>query len=1259
MIPTFHYLNIDGQTVHRLYEHVLKGESAVVLGPRGVGKRYLLQAVNSARERAGLERIAVISFVAGKLIHSEAEVCQSLAGISHEQVVSPTIEAWSDQVRTETSEGRPLRLFLTNLESLAKRLAHQLLTAIQSLCKDGRLSTLVTGEGNLIDLVDGGPNSAWSCADLYVVHAHGRREFAHVVIKRMRLMGMRFAGPLSQAREVLRMFYERTGGDISLARAVLWSISERWLMQRLGQAGPASPLLGSLTRRDIPDTLATVQSMPTAGLHPFQCAIECMLAAAREPYVKGRPLAFEEHRSSVVPLLDELQILLEAKNSLYVGDAAHVTELAGLTRRGHGQLHWAGQYARAFAMGYFTKQRLGDLYALAHSWEDAYRLYAEVPQEQKFRPSSDDDDVVFVRLSDALAVHFHRLISDAICSDENKEPGDDPLNGLRKELRLAVEHLLGFPLKKMTCWTLDWRGEWISSAEGRALPGHVRDEWTKLCQQPNLCEVDLSGHQDGYHWTVCRDSSQRPMAAVLLDGTKDPLRDHPVRMGAIYRVFRGFRRARERWAVAHGLNERIAHSAVESAIFAKFWELPGAAAWDPEETIPAIAHAICEGLPEIRRAIFCETTRVNEDSVLVRAVFDTATPAGRSIASISIPKPKRWPLGEPVPFSRSETVSACQAAGLKEFEQGGVLIAAPNVNGFLVLESAARHPLTKKTLSFLQSLYRKLKPIWELAMRLKLLHESINAFSNPSVILDRRKRIMYANEEAISRLKLPLKSVGWQPEPYPVGGELNRPVRRALDPGKEAGRRELLSVTDRMEGIWLRDSHPMFDAERKARGYVLTFRNRAFFYQSLHLIGRLQAITDAEEALEVIYEKVRALLLDTKGAKMRTYVIDANDKNLLVSHKSEGLNPEHTKHFESGGIRFRRRPKENAWRCLLRKKPRAYKLDDKKRLGARGQTVKGLSYTYIHTTQYSALLEKHTGSVAIDFPLISGKEVMGKLTVEFSAAEAEALAPEITMQMGALSFVLGDFLDRVNRERLREQQVLVQATEHALAETAHNLLSQISGFANIIFSYRRRERDLPDLKEINDWLEEFYTHARQSVRRIKDRVGSVQLKPTATDLVHCLKRALETVLDEQSSWKITGSQSLPGWWDIHHWENAFIELANNSRDFARPGVPLEINVHVVVRGDGSDTSPQVAEIIYGDNGRGVPDKLKLLIFEGRSFRAEIGQPSRGMGLSYVKRVTEAHGGSIREEGLHGQGVVFKIEVPLVPHQTTPARENTK
>ncbi len=1244
---TFYYSNIDRHTVDRLSEHVLRGDSAVVLGPRGVGKRDLLQAVNHAREQKGMERIAVAAFVAGKLIHDEAEVTRSLAKSSQLQPAALTIESWTDRVRAETSDGRPLRLFLTNLEGVAKRLAHQLLTAIQSLCKQGRLVTLVTGEGNLIDLVDGGPNSAWSCANLYVVHAHGFREFCHFVLKRIRAMGMGVDGPLSHAREALRILYDRTGGNVSLARAVLWSLSERWLMQRQGEERPAFRLVDTIKGSDIPGTLATVQSMPTAGLHPFHCAIECLLAAAREPYVRGRPLSYEKHRASVVPLLDDLQLLLENQPGPHLGEAPHVTELAGLTRRVNGRLHWAGDYARACAVGYFTKQRLGDLYALAHSWADAYRLYADVAQSQKFRPTSDDDDVVFMRLTDALAVHFQRVINDAICRNNQKANGENPLGELQSELRRAIVDLLGFSLENITWWHLDWQGTWVCSTEGNELPKVVREEWARLCAHASLRETELSGHLDGYHWTMSRDADQRPMAAVLLDGTKDPLRDHPVRMGAIHRVFRGYRRARERWAEAHGLQERIAHAAVESAIFAKFWELPGASTWDPEETLPAIAQGICTGLPELRRAIFCETVNTDANSVGVRPVFDTATPKRFPMSTISFPKPERWPPlpEQPIPFSREQAVRACELAGLARFEQGGVIISAPKIEGFLILESSAGRSLTRKTLSFLQSLYEKLKPIWDQATRLKLLHESINAFSNPTVILDRSKRIMYANQEAIDRLKLPLKRAGWQFCPWSVGEGSLPPVQKALEPGKVAGHQEFLSITDRMNGVWLRDSHPMLNAEGMPRGYVLTFRNRAFLYESFNLLGQLQKISDTKDALDLIYYKVLKLL-DAQKAKVRTYVIDAKDKDLLVSHKSEGLNPEHTKLFESGGIRFRRNPTHNAWRCLLRRKPRAYKLDDSKRPGSRGQTAKGLLYTYIRRTDYSDLLEKHTGSVAIDFPSISGKEVIGKLTVEFSSEEAEALAPDIMMQMGALSFVLADLLDRVNRERIRKQQVLVEATEHALAETAHNLLSQISGFANIIVSYRRRERDLPALKSINDRLEEFYMHARNSVRRIKDRVGQVKIQPVEADLVQCLERALKTVLDEVHPWTISGLPRVNGSWDIIHWENAFIELANNSRDFARPDVPLEVQVHVSVRVGGSATPSKVVDITYGDNGRGVPMQLKPLIFEGRSYRDEVGVPSQGMGLSYLKKVAEAHGGSVRETGIHGEGAIFNIELPF-------------
>ena len=67
-----------------------------------------------------------------------------------------------------------------------------------------------------------------------------------------------------------------------------------------------------------------------------------------------------------------------------------------------------------------------------------------------------------------------------------------------------------------------------------------------------------------------------------------------------------------------------------------------------------------------------------------------------------------------------------------------------------------------------------------------------------------------------------------------------------------------------------------------------------------------------------------------------------------------------------------------------------------------------------------------------------------------------------------------------------------------------------------------------------------------------------------------------------------------------------------------------------------------------DNGIGIPAEFQEKIFE-KFFRvpAEMGVKANGhgLGLSYVAKVIQQHGGTIRVDSEQGQGSIFTIELP--------------
>ena len=72
-------------------------------------------------------------------------------------------------------------------------------------------------------------------------------------------------------------------------------------------------------------------------------------------------------------------------------------------------------------------------------------------------------------------------------------------------------------------------------------------------------------------------------------------------------------------------------------------------------------------------------------------------------------------------------------------------------------------------------------------------------------------------------------------------------------------------------------------------------------------------------------------------------------------------------------------------------------------------------------------------------------------------------------------------------------------------------------------------------------------------------------------------------------------------------------------------------------------------IEISDKGMGMEPFNKKKIFE-KFFREETGNvhnvKGQGLGLSYVKRIIELHGGQILVESTKGQGSTFIVKLPM-------------
>jgi two-component system, OmpR family, phosphate regulon sensor histidine kinase PhoR len=113
--------------------------------------------------------------------------------------------------------------------------------------------------------------------------------------------------------------------------------------------------------------------------------------------------------------------------------------------------------------------------------------------------------------------------------------------------------------------------------------------------------------------------------------------------------------------------------------------------------------------------------------------------------------------------------------------------------------------------------------------------------------------------------------------------------------------------------------------------------------------------------------------------------------------------------------------------------------------------------------------------------------------------------------------------------------------------------------------------------------------------------------------------------------------------DEVHFNNLVRNLVDNAIKYAKPDQPLHLRIS-------TSSNKKNISIFIEDNGIGMTRETLGRIFE-KFYRAHTGNVHNvkgfGLGLTYVKAMTEAHGGRIKADSAVGKGSTFTIEMPLI------------
>lgn len=192
------------------------------------------------------------------------------------------------------------------------------------------------------------------------------------------------------------------------------------------------------------------------------------------------------------------------------------------------------------------------------------------------------------------------------------------------------------------------------------------------------------------------------------------------------------------------------------------------------------------------------------------------------------------------------------------------------------------------------------------------------------------------------------------------------------------------------------------------------------------------------------------------------------------------------------------------------------------------------------------------------------------------------------------------------------------------------------------------------IKDNPEKLDEYLNICGAELKRVSSMIETVLrlaqdnpyiLEKESTDLsqiLHDFQRQTRSKLDEaKGSLIITIADDFPTVEvDKTHLENILYNLLDNSLKYSRQVPAIQI---------GFSLEKQYFRLSFADNGMGIPRDYLDRVFD-QFFRVPMGNVHAtkgfGLGLSYVKKIVELHGGTIQVESQLDKGTTFVLYIPV-------------
>ncbi len=1203
------YTQVSQQLIEELANLVMKGQSITLLAPRYGGKRHVMKRVRERLEELGQTSIVRLKLLGEKPLLIEQELKEKLlqeirnAGIEVPGRVDDPFDAIEAHAK---ATGKRVILLVSNIDAIAHNLTRRLLEHFRSLVQKERLTVVLSGESDFVELVHG-PNSDFNCSENFFLQGHTEEDFRVFLNQYNKALSI----TLDKPEEIQSHFWLRTGGSTYLVRPLIIEVIEK--AARNGDV---------ITARKL--TMKDFERMPSSKNIPGNYWTQLCRHATRVVALD------QDCWPPLRQLISKGQVKVEDNKPTQL-------EWAGIAVREGDYLKFASEMMENYARSHYTNLHWGDLYGRNGRWEDAFDCYEQLPAEQRRRPLSADDRTETGKNVSA----FGRALFSKRTVDQ-----------VRSLFARGCRNLLGFG--EVTFWRYEKEGGW----QFRQLNGSTDTPSEALASQierilRNPDETKGEFFCD-WHDTVVAVKIESVgtdyTCAVVVSDLNNGVTLSPERRRLLKSLLQQFVEAHNHAAKVQKTERRLANRDMQMDLLNSIFKAMGSQVTD----VDGVLRRAAGGLLSLgyKRVLFC---LVDPKRERIQGVFDYSNDSGVDIAKMTDyplddinSDVQSYVIATGIPFSTADAGKETRTykAAVEKGKMKGVAI-IPILNhagkavGTIHLERIDQLEPSKEDIEDILTFGRLLGTAIEQAERIHLLQSTLDQIPAPVAVVGVRKEFRYANKAAADLIGV--KNRWYDQGEYRIPlADVPPPIREAAEQALEGQRFfKHIGASDGQQGDTRSIlSDCIMDWRKKTVGAFLYLEELTDFYRVFKSFLTIASRKNTSEALEAMQEAVGLLGYE----ESRLYIVESNSGH-LVSKKWYGATD------LAKAAQFNQHYIDNPpgvaatsynWKSIVERMPQVFCFRPDGREGQIGKTPQGLEY--IVTTESERqqdFLGKKSGDMWIDIPLLAEERPLGKLILPCN----EYLRPESFELLKVLfsldTVLLDEFAKKAREQHDHDLLVEKQTAEKVMGDMAHNIATKFAALPGYLSFYRRYEKRLPELKDVNDNFKHALDQTQAIVRRAKERLSPIgKLECEQIELKHYLERLLRSHLQQGYS-VVSEIGMVPMYMDTHLLEIAFAELIENSKAIHEDPERLKIEIRILH----ADKADGTVRIIYRDNGPGIAEEVRPHIFEDFfSHRPSAERASSGLGMGFVKRVIAAHNGNI-EVGSSESGAEFLITLP--------------